>query len=210
MTKVSKQFVLKNRSMINPVKKELIRLANQILAQGESLNTQDLLERVQELYKQLVVLEHQESHEVSDHQASQEVPPLMETINELVTELPLEEESAAINDLFASVANPVFVKKKKAEDQEPVSSLSTIPPKKLNEALGKGIHIGLNDRLAFIKNLFDTNAEDYQRVISQVQTCANWEEAQLFIEQMIKPDYNNWEGKEEFEKRFLKCIETNF
>ncbi|MGB2086499.1 MAG: hypothetical protein ACPHUE_05210, partial [Flavobacteriaceae bacterium] len=102
--------------MINPVKKELIRLANQILAQGESLNTQDLLERVQELYKQLVVLEHQESHEVSDHQASQEVPPLMETINELVTELPLEEESAAINDLFASVANPVFVKKKKAED----------------------------------------------------------------------------------------------
>jgi hypothetical protein len=27
---------------------------------------------------------------------------------------------------------------------------------------------------------------------------------------MIKPDYNNWEGKEEFEVRFLKCIESNF
>ena len=35
----------------------------------------------------------------------------MDSINELVTELPLEEESAAIEDLFASVANPCFVKK---------------------------------------------------------------------------------------------------
>jgi len=80
----------------------------------------------------------------------------------------------------------------------------------LNDFLGKGIQIGLNDRLAFIKNLFEGSAEDYQRVLSQVQTYSNWEEAQQFIQEMIKPDYNNWEGKEEFEVRFLKCIESNF
>jgi hypothetical protein len=39
---------------------------------------------------------------------------------------------------------------------------------------------------------------------------SNWEEAQNFIEQMVKPEYDFWEGKEEFEVRFLKCLESNF
>ena len=141
-----------------------------------------------------------------------EVPPLMDTINELVTELPLEEESAAIDDLFASVAEPVFVKKKAEIQKEPIATPSqeAEAPRNLNDVLGKGIQIGLNDRLAFIKNLFDGSAEDFQRVISEVQTLGSWDEAHLFIENMIKPDYNHWEGKEAFELRFLKCLESNF
>jgi len=198
--------------MLNPIKKELIRLAHEILGQNDSLNTQELLEKVQQLYKQLILIEHFEGQETSTDSSQAEVAPLMETINEMVTEMPLEQESAAIEDLFASVTNPVFIKKE--EEKEQPASSKTIPdnslPKNLNDFLGKGIQIGLNDRLAFIKNLFEGSAEDYQRVLSQVQTYSNWEEAQLFIQEMIKPDYNNWEGKEEFEIRFLKCIETNF
>ena len=198
--------------MLNPIKKELIRLAHEILGQNDSLNTQELLEKVQQLYKQLILIEHLEGQETSTDTPQAEVAPLMETINEMVTEMPLEQESAAIEDLFASVTNPVFIKKE--EEKEQPASSKTIPdnslPKNLNDFLGKGIQIGLNDRLAFIKNLFEGSAEDYQRVLSQVQTYSDWEEAQLFIQEMIKPDYNNWEGKEEFEIRFLKCIETNF
>jgi len=198
--------------MLNPIKKELIRLAHEILGQNDSLNTQELLEKVQQLYKQLILIEYFEGQETSTDSSQAEVPPLMETINEMVTEMPLEQESAAIEDLFASVTNPVFIKKE--EEKEQPASSKTIPdnslPKNLNDFLGKGIQIGLNDRLAFIKNLFEGSAEDYQRVLSQVQTYSDWEEAQLFIQEMIKPDYNNWEGKEEFEIRFLKCIETNF
>lgn len=198
--------------MLNPIKKELIRLAHEILGQNDSLNTQELLEKVQQLYKQLILIEHFEGQETSTDSSQAEVAPLMETINEMVTEMPLEQESAAIEDLFASVTNPVFIKKE--EEKEQPASSKTIPdkslPKNLNDFLGKGIQIGLNDRLAFIKNLFEGSAEDYQRVLSQVQTYSDWEEAQLFIQEMIKPDYNNWEGKEEFEIRFLKCIETNF
>ena len=136
----------------------------------------------------------------------------METISEMVTEMPLEQESAAIEDLFATVTNPVFIKKEEEKEQL-VADLATpenTQRKSLNDFLGKGIQIGLNDRLAFIKNLFEGSAEDYQRVLSQVQTYSDWEEAQQFIQEMIKPDYNNWEGKEEFEVRFLKCIESNF
>ena len=199
--------------MLNPIKKELERLAHEILAQKENATATDLLDKVQAIYKALVVLEHQQLQTpqlVEDQQS--EVIPVTEKINALVTELPLEEESAAIEDLFASVANPVFIKKEvQRQENVPVD-----PPtesqvtKNLNDILGKGIQIGLNDRLAFINNLFDQSEEDYQRVISQVQTLSSWEEAQNFIEHMIKPDYDFWEGKEEFELRFLKCLESNF
>ena len=74
----------------------------------------------------------------------------------------------------------------------------------------KGINIGLNDKIAFTKSLFDGSEEDYSRVVSQLQTCSSLDEAFNFLENIVKPDYNNWEGKEEIEKRFLKCIESNF
>ena len=198
--------------MLNPIKKELERLAHEILAQKDNANATVLLQQVQQLYKQLILLEHLEAQAKAQQEQPAEVPPLMDTINELVTELPLEEESAAIDDLFASVAEPVFVKKEAEVQQEPIATPSqeAEAPRNLNDILGKGIQIGLNDRLAFIKNLFDGSAEDFQRVISQVQTLGSWDEAHLFIENMIKPDYNHWEGKEAFELRFLKCLESNF
>ena len=199
--------------MLNPIKKELERLAHEILAQKENATATDLLEKVQAIYKALVVLEYQQlqTPQLEEDQQS-EVIPVTEKINALVTELPLEEESAAIEDLFASVANPVFIKKEvQRQENVPVDPPTESPvTKNLNDILGKGIQIGLNDRLAFINNLFDQSEEDYQRVISQVQTLSSWEEAQNFIEQMIKPDYDFWEGKEEFELRFLKCLESNF
>ena len=199
--------------MLNPIKKELERLAHEILAQKENASATELLENVQELYKTLVVLEHlQQQTSQTEEDQQREVIPVTEKINALVTELPLEEESAAIEDLFATVANPVFIKKE-VESQEQIATdkpTESTAAKNLNDILGKGIQIGLNDRLAFINNLFDQSEEDYQRVISQVQTLSSWEEAQNFIEQMIKPDYDFWEGKEEFEVRFLKCLESNF
>ncbi|MEL0225172.1 MAG: hypothetical protein VW912_00625 [Flavobacteriaceae bacterium] len=199
--------------MLNPIKKELERLAHEILAQKETATATELLEKVQGLYKALVVLEHlQQQTPKLDEDQQREVIPVTEKINALVTELPLEEESAAIEDLFATVANPVFIKKEvESQGQTPPDQpTDSTASKNLNDILGKGIQIGLNDRLAFINNLFDQSEEDYQRVISQVQTLSSWEEAQNFIEQMIKPDYDFWEGKEEFEARFLKCLESNF
>ncbi len=80
----------------------------------------------------------------------------------------------------------------------------------LNDRLSKGITIGLNDRIAFINNLFGTSSEDYNRVLSQIMTFDTFEEVQQFIDDMVKPDYNNWEGKEEYAERFLAIIEKKF
>nr|WP_294932913.1 hypothetical protein [uncultured Flavobacterium sp.] len=80
----------------------------------------------------------------------------------------------------------------------------------LNEKLAKGFHIDLNDRIAFTKNLFGNNTEDYSRVLNQLLTFDNYSEAYDFIETMVKPDYNNWEGKDDYAERFLLIVEKKF
>lgn len=80
----------------------------------------------------------------------------------------------------------------------------------LNDTVGKGLNVGLNDRLAFIKHLFDGQVEDYSRVLSQINTMDNYEEAQSFILGQVKPDYNNWANKEVYSERFMTIIEKRF
>jgi hypothetical protein len=89
---------------------------------------------------------------------------------------------------------------------EPVKP-KTVP---LNEKLAKGFHIDLNDRIAFTKNLFGNSTEDYSRVLNQLLTFNDYSEAKDFIDTMVKPDYNDWQGKEDYEERFLGIIEKKF
>lgn len=79
----------------------------------------------------------------------------------------------------------------------------------LNERFKKGIQIGLNDRLAFIKHLFEGSASDYNRVLSQLNTIESFEAAKSFIRERVKPDYD-WSDKEEYENRFLETLENRF
>lgn len=81
----------------------------------------------------------------------------------------------------------------------------------LNDKIKKGgLHIGLNDKIAFIKHLFDGSREDYDRVLSQINTADNFKEAKNLIQKIVKPEYNDWEGKEDFEERFMEIIERKF
>ncbi|HBK82473.1 MAG TPA: hypothetical protein DDZ41_02570 [Flavobacterium sp.] len=80
----------------------------------------------------------------------------------------------------------------------------------LNDRLYKSISFGLNDKIAFEKKLFGGSTDDFNRVISQLNTFDSFEEASAFINDFVKPDYNNWEGLEEFETRFLEIIEKKF
>lgn len=82
--------------------------------------------------------------------------------------------------------------------------------KSLNDSLTKGLKIGLNDRIVFIKHLFNSSATDYNRVLSQLNTQRSWPEALQFIDQMVKSDYNNWAGKEVYELRFKEMVEKKF
>lgn len=95
-------------------------------------------------------------------------------------------------------------------DAAPVISLNKEQGTSLNDRMSKGIIIGLNDRIAFMTHLFSNSSEDYNRVLSQLMTFNTFGEAKEFIDNMVKPDYNNWEGKEEYAERFMEIIEKRF
>ncbi|QSS97987.1 hypothetical protein [Psychroflexus sp. ALD_RP9] len=82
--------------------------------------------------------------------------------------------------------------------------------KSLNDQLKKGIKIGLNDRLALTKQLFEGKVEDYNRVLSQLDSFNQFDEAKSFIELTIKPEYPSFEQKPEVYERFLTIIERKF
>ena len=149
--------------------------------------------------------------------------PLMETIKDMVAQMP--EETHEIDAMLDGVLPKKKFIKNDLEDLasgyqempvfEPVSQAKKEEigneKKSLNDTIKKGgLNIGLNDKIAFVKHLFDGQNADYDRVVSQLNTLASFNEASHFINDMVKPDYNNWEGKEEFEERFMSIVEGRF
>jgi hypothetical protein len=90
------------------------------------------------------------------------------------------------------------------------SAESEDKPKSLNDRLNRGIKIGMNDRIGFIKHLFNGNDAEFNRVVSQLSTIERVDEARHFIDSLVKPDYNNWEGKETYETRFMEIVERSY
>ena len=83
-------------------------------------------------------------------------------------------------------------------------------PKSINDIYSSTIVVGLNDRIAFERHLFNGSAEDFNRVLSQLNTVSSFDEANSLIDHLVKPEYNNWEGKEEYEERFMTLVEKRF
>jgi len=123
-----------------------------------------------------------------------EAPQIAEDVEDEATEHDLSELSPSYAQL------PIFDALEEAPQQT-----------SLNDQLkSQGFQIGLNDRLAFVKSLFENSNEDYERVLSQLSTLDSYEEAVNLLDSIIKPDYNNWEGQEDVEGRFLEIIENKY
>jgi len=125
----------------------------------------------------------------------------------------MEPETHQIDDMFEAVMAQPSVGKIDMETVTPTSSdieVSSTKSGSLNDRLKKGITIGLNDRIAFVKHLFNGSTEDFNRVISQLNTSTSELEALEFLNNMVKPEYNNWAGKEEYEQRLLTFLEGKF
>ncbi|NNJ88431.1 MAG: hypothetical protein HKP53_03440 [Eudoraea sp.] len=136
--------------------------------------------------------------------------PGIDTIKHMVSEMP---KDANIEQLFAEfVAKTEVIKNDKNEvtpDKETLSK--STKGKSLNDThTGKEMVVGLNDRLAFVKHLFNDSTEEFNRVLSQLNTIESQDRSIAFIENMVKPEYNNWEGKEEYAARFIALVERRF
>lgn len=84
------------------------------------------------------------------------------------------------------------------------------PKKSINDVAmnQKNLQIDLNDRIAFVKHLFDSSQEDFNRVVSQLNTMSSEKEALSFLK-MVKKEYH-WGGKEIYEDRLVLLIERKF
>jgi hypothetical protein len=131
------------------------------------------------------------------------------TIQEPVENAFTAESKAVSNEtteiLLARIEKELEMKSEKESEKESATVNTT-----KTSTNGKSITFGLNDRIAFEKQLFGGSSEDLNRVISQLSTYDTLQEAQDFIEEMVKPDYNNWEGKEEYINRFMGVVENKF
>lgn len=96
------------------------------------------------------------------------------------------------------------------EFERKVNVAAVDKPQSINDRLNKGLTIGINDRLGFVKNLFGGSDQDLNRVLSQLNSMETFSDAKNFVTTMVKPDYNNWSGKESFEERFMELLERNY
>lgn len=200
---------------------EIVKTAQKVEAPAEKKQEKKASEKKQAPVKQ-EVSESEDEYNPSGLEYNPEdiTEPNTEKIKDIVAQMPPETQQ--VDDLFAQVESRNY-KKNDMQDIggvhydnlpqfEPVakSGGNSDKPKSVNDRLKKGINIGLNDRLAFVKHLFEGSTSDYNRVLSQLNTIKNKEEAFNFVANIVKPDYNNWEGKEDYETRFLAIIENKF
>lgn len=140
-----------------------------------------------------------------------DVPVEVEQVAELTFDAVEESKPEIAEDLFEAKEEAVAeVKEEIIIEKVPEVVFEEPKTMSLNDRLTKGINIGLNDRIAFEKKLFGGSSDDFNRVLSQLNTFDSFDEAQGFINDFVKPDYNNWDGKEEFENRFLEIVEKKF
>ncbi len=182
----------------------------------------ETIEGKQELEQPSVKVEIQKQEMKKDSSALENKPELViEEVNARVTEdlfVPATTQSNKHSSFSNTSSSPSTYEKNDKEgsisaidsDSSDKIDEDNNKPKSLNDQLRKEIHIGLNDRLAFIKYLFEGSAPDYNRVLSQLNTLRNKGEAEEFIANMIKPDYHNWEGKGEYEERFMDIVLSKF
>lgn len=148
---------------------------------------------------------------------------MFERVGEQIT--PVEENQSTDNFFAQQVEEQTKQQEEKEEEKEDkvenqqnmlfnLDQVSVREPrivkKSINDIYRGTIVVGLNDRIAFEKHLFANSSEDFNRVLSQLNTVSTYDEARSFVEHLVKPEYNNWEGKEEYAERFMALIEKRF
>ncbi|CAM3741535.1 hypothetical protein FSS13T_11030 [Flavobacterium saliperosum S13] len=171
----------------------------------ESVKEEKKPEPQQISFEDLLGNEYKEPEFVKVNDVPKEVEKVADITFEKVTDVKKEavKEDVLVEEVSSQRPLETIRKEIEAEKAE-YKAMS------LNDKFNKTITLGLNDRIAFEKHLFGGSGEDLNRVLSQLNTFHTLAEAKDFIEDLVKPDYNNWDGKDEFSTRFMELVEKKF
>jgi hypothetical protein len=175
------QLIESEDKVIESVEKDFVNEAIELTLEGDSASS-NVQEEGDNLFSQ--------SNEVIEEAIEDE----LETVEASNEEITLSLEDELKDTIAADVVADLF---------------ENAPKKSLNDKVRDDIQIGLNDRIAFVKNLFGGSQEDFNRVVSQLNSFKTEKEAKKFINKMVKPDYN-WADNEDIEQRFMSIVERKF
>jgi len=161
---------------------------------------------------ELTVENDAEEEEISIDEQSSEIFEAQESLikDDLNEPSPLQFtlEEEFKDAISADVATELF---ERATKESPViEEKIEIKQKSLNDTVfSNKLQVGLNDRIAFVKHLFDGSQEDFNRVLSQLNSFKTEDEAKSFVQEFVKSDYN-WSASLEYEERLMELIERKF
>jgi hypothetical protein len=175
----------------------------------------------QEIEPETKLVEKETTHQVEEitEQPFDELEDLMFTPKEIIEEVSEDKieknksDSPILSDVIKVEERKIMSLEEELQDTISVDLMADLfenaQPKSLNDRLAKNVQIGLNDRITFVKNLFDGDQENYNRVVSQLNTFKSENDAKNFVNKMVKPDYD-WSQQEDLEIRFMEIIERKF
>ncbi len=159
----------------------------------EKVNTpESLIEKKPEM--------QEEKPEVIEPEASKSGMEMFKDVSKMRFKPKSETNKKKIEAVPKPAPEPVQQSVKKTVEKNPVTSGKKI----------KNMSIGLNDRIAFINNLFDGDSFAYTQYIDKLNAFDDYESALRYINNQIKPYYNNWQDKDEYEFRFIQLLELKF
>tara|TARA_B100001057_G_scaffold501292_1_gene623340 strand:+ start:15200 stop:15844 length:645 start_codon:yes stop_codon:yes gene_type:complete len=211
--------------MKSSLKQDIKNLSIQISKLSEGTKSQDFYDLAIQLFEKTILLnnqnasieknslkKHLDDNNLSfinedlnhiDEGENQSVEPLIETIKDMIPEMP---ENKISSSMFIGSSDRILFERKDSTKSKNHHKNEN----KINDIFAKELKIDLNDRLAFIKNLFDKNENDYDETISKINLFNDWKSTIDFIENRVKPKYDSWNEHEEIEKRFLKILRKRF
>lgn len=196
-----------------PVLKEVIAEEPMVQAEEEILENEELIEQEEVQTQEEEIIAKKEEIEEKPVVTPQEEVQYQDMFAADFEELDfVKVEDIAPETIAASglLFDAVEVNPEQPKTETVAQPEAEKAPKSINDKFNKGINIGLNDRIAFEKRLFNGFADDFNRVLSQLNSLESYQEVHSFINDFVKPDYNNWNGLEEYETRFLEIVEKKF
>ena len=133
----------------------------------------------------------------------------------------IENESLNVENLFVPTFESIkddFSQKEEFKDTvsldetEKLFETKKVQKKQLSlndRLLKNSIQVGLNDRIAFVNNLFNYSQSEFNNTLSILNNFESESEAKTYIKNTLKIKFN-WNGKEEIEERFILLVERKF
>jgi len=193
---------INNVSTNEEISVEIVDKIEPIIESTEKIETSNSLKDIEQVEQTKILSEEQveDTFGIEDTLSKDDehdIPSIQNTLEEELKEA-----------ISADVATELFERVTKESPE--IEEISDSNQRSLNDTLFKNnLQVGLNDRIAFVKHLFEGNQGDFNRVLSQLNTFKSENEAKNFINKMVKPDYE-WSSKEEYEQRFINLIERKF